>query len=178
MTKTFITNDCLAYFMYKKLGAEYQSPFIGSLFESDLQFLQFCKGYKEYMQIEPHFAPPFLPVTVMGNENAPVMFLGDIEIHWPHEKGTAEALLEKFKTRRARMEEPTFIWSDMQIFNEHSDEERAKMIAEFKALPNAIFVAKDDIEIHKAETLKRQADKFFSPVKWLDYDVMATHLLK
>lgn len=43
--KSYITNDCLAAFIYQKLSTEYGAPLIGSLFGSDEQYVKFCKNF-------------------------------------------------------------------------------------------------------------------------------------
>lgn len=174
---TFITNDCLATFIYKKLNQQYESPFMSSLFESDLQYLKFCQNFAKYMAMTPKIKKPKLPVTVMDITEVPAMFLGDIEIHWPHHEG--KSLLETFERRAKRMNNIKFIWSDMQIFNTHSPEDRRKLIREFKKIPNSIFVNKDDIEAHRDKSIDdRSNNNFMNVPKWLDYNIMAEHIIK
>ena len=178
MSRTFISNDCLAYFMYKKIREEYESPFIGSLFENDAQYLKFCQNFDRYIAMEPVFAKPLMPVTYMDYKEIPIMFLGDIEIHWPHESNGEAFLLEKYKRRLERLHDPLFIWSDMQMYNKHHVEGRDVLREEFRRIPNSIFVAKDDIEAHKDKSLdSRNKDDYFSVPAWLDYNAMANHVL-
>lgn len=179
MNQTLITNDCLAYFIYQRLKAEYASPFIGCIFEDDYQYLKFCQNYDEYIQIEPVIAEPKLLVTIMGQKIVPAMFLGDIEIHWPHEKDPT-ILLDKYKRRFERITKPMFLWSDMQIYNAHTPEELQKLKSDFKKISNSMFIEKDDIEEHRdksIEDLNRDRMGSLRIVKWLDYNVMASHVI-
>lgn len=177
---TLITNDCLATFIYKKLNQQYESPFMSSLFESDEQYLKFCQNFAKYIKKKPRIGKPKLPVTVMDITDVPVMFLGDIEIHWPHHEGNkGDGLLATYQRRKKRINNVKFIWSDMQIFNTHSQKDRRKLIREFKKIPNSIFVNKDDIEAHKDKSIDdRTNDNFMNVPKWLDYDIMAEHIIK
>lgn len=178
---TFITNDCLAYFLYNKAGDSYQSPFIGSLFEDDAQYVKFCKHFDEYIRMEPVFGEPKLPLAIRTYKNAPTTFLGDIEIHWPHEKGGKEKLLEKYQRRLERISDPIFIWSDMQTYNEgHSLKE------EFMQIPGSLFIHKDDIELHRDKLMEDRNPggvsggvvSKFQVLKWLDFNIMASHVLE
>ena len=179
---TFITNDCLAYFMYQKAGMSYASPFIGSLFESDEQYVKFCQNFNEYIKMEPVFGEPKMPVTIATYKDAPVMFLGDIEIHWPHEKKGKDYLLSKYKLRLERIEKPVFIWSDMQRYNVGNDHLKEN----FKKINSSLFVEKNDIEIHQDKSMDDRNDPevyvgvpgTFRVLRWLDYNVMAAHVLK
>ncbi len=174
---TLVTNDCLAYFIYKKQEIEYESPFISSLFEDDCQYLKFCQNYKKYIKKTPILGKPKLPVTVMNRDKVPVMFLGDVEIHWPH--NSEVDVIEKFKKRLERGGKPLFIWSDMQIFNKHTIKERKELIKQFKAIPNSIFIKKNDIEQHKAQSIKsRSSTNYMNVPTWLDYPLMADHIIK
>lgn len=179
MNRTFITNDCLAYFMYNKTREEYDSPLIGSLFEDDFQYVKFCRNFKKYIAMEPVFGEAKMPVTVMDYKSFPIMFLGDIEIHWPHESQGAGVLMEKFNRRLKRMKDPLFIWSDMQIYNRHHEAQRQMLIQGFKKVPGHVFVKKDDIEIHRDKSIgdRDKVDSHFSVPTWLDYNVMADHVL-
>ncbi len=169
---TYITNDCLALFIYKELNQQYESPLIGSLFESDLQYLKFCENFDHYINLTPRFGDPLLPVTEMDYKNVPVMFLDDIEIHFPHETDK-DILLGKWNRRKERMTKPIFIWSDMQIFNKDYS-----LKEQFKKLPNSIYVNKDDIEEHKDKEFVYSKEGYLNTVCWLDYPLMAKHIIK
>jgi len=169
---TYITNDCLAYFLYKKLKQEYHSPFIGSLFESDEQYLKFCLNYDDYINQEPRFDTPLLPMTKLDYDHTPVMFLGDIEIHWPHESKGVNHLLEKFNRRKQRLTKPLFVWSDMQMFNGFKPE----LKQQFQTL-NHIFVNKDDIPNFKDKSLEEVGPGHLKIPKWFDYNALANFIL-
>lgn len=179
MNRTLITNDCLAYFIYQKIGEEYLSPFIGSLFEDDKQYVKFCKYYKDYIKMIPVFGKAKLPVTKMDYQEFPIMFLGDIEIHWPHENNGPEFLMEKFNRRLARVTDPLFIWSDMQVYNVHEQADLEQQKSIFRDISVNLFVNKDDIEVHRSQSMDdRNGDGYLRCVKWLDYNLMADHVLR
>lgn len=167
--------------MYLKSGEQYASPFIGSLFESDEQYAKFCENFATYLNMEPVFAQEKMIQSISTYPDAPVMFLGDIEIHWPHEKHGVAGLLEKYLRRRERVKDPIFVWSDMQAYNNASSD----LIGRFKRIPGSLFTHKDDIETHRDKSLhdrnppvvKTGVASGFTTVKWLDYNIMASHVL-
>lgn len=138
---TYITNDCLAFFIYKKLNTNNLSPLIASLFESDEQYVKFCENFNEYIKMTPVFGEPKMKVKDLGRKNPPCMFLGDIEIHWVHEKNK-EDVLEKWNRRIKRIESPKFYWSDDQMFNGYSEELKQR----FMRIPNSVFIETKNIE--------------------------------
>lgn len=146
---TYITNDCLAAFMYQKLGMDYQSPLIGSLFGNDEHYLKFCKNFDKYIKLEPTFGKPNLPVKLLGVANQTIMFLGDIEIHWPHKNNDAYVLM-RYKERLANLQKDVvFLWSDEQMFDGYSE----KLRKEFEAIPGSRFMMVADIPNYRAGSL-------------------------
>lgn len=168
---TYVTNDCLAYFIYKNKNQEYESPFIGSLFESDEQYLKFCENYDKYIKLEPKFGKPKLYFTIMNYDQPIAMFLGDIEIHWPHE-GSANEVYVKFKRRLRRAINPVFIWSDMQMFNGYREDFKQR----FELIPDSRFIEKEDIADFKDKSLEDIGNGFLKIVKWFDYNILAKHI--
>lgn len=168
---TYVSNDCLAWFIYKNKNQEYESPFIGSLFESDEQYLKFCENYDYYIKLEPRFKEPELFYTVMNYEKPIAMFLGDIEIHWPHEENDEE-VLQNFKRRLGRVTAPVFLWSDMQMFNGYREDFKQR----FRQIPNARFLEHTEIEAFKDKSLDDIGTGFLKIVKWFDYNILAKHI--
>lgn len=168
---TYVSNDCLAYFIYKNKNQQYESPFIGSLFESDEQYLKFCENYDYYINLEPTFGQPKLPVTIMNFDHPVIMFLGDIEIHWPHE-GSQDHVLDRFKRRLTRASVPLLLWSDMQMFNGYREDFKQR----FKVIPNSKFIEKNEIEEFKDKSLEDIGQGILKIVTWFDYNILANHL--
>ena len=48
MKFSYITNNCLAQVLYFSESREYDSPFIGSIFLNDHQFIKLCHNYNYY----------------------------------------------------------------------------------------------------------------------------------
>lgn len=148
---TYITNDCLAAFIYKKLGVSYQSPLIGMLFPNDKQYVKFCKNFDHYIKVEPTFGEAKFPIKYMGgHKTPPIMFLEDIEIHWVH-KDDAKYVLMRWKERLNDItDNPFFLWSDEQMFDGYSDELRK----EFEAIPHSKFIKVADIPNYQPGSLQ------------------------
>jgi hypothetical protein len=72
------------------------------------------------------------------------MFLGDVEIHWIHECNE-KLLMKKYRERLrvSRELEPVFLWSDPEMFNIHSEDERVEFILRFCVIPRkTLFLTK------------------------------------
>lgn len=78
-----------------------------------------------------------------------IMFLDDIEIHWPHRNDDAH-VLSRWKSRMERMGEVVFLWSDEQMFDGYSEELRK----EFEAIPGSRFFEVKDIPNYKPKSLQ------------------------
>jgi uncharacterized protein (DUF1919 family) len=176
MSITYISNNCgnLSFFFKEK--REYDHPFIGCLFVNDEQYIKFCINFDYYINLSPRIGIP--------NENSvwakqsgnkwyqhkeiippyPVIYLGDdndeIEIHFIHESSNIE-LLEKYNRRleRYKLNKPNIIFmlSCADLCNNHSNENRQKLIREFTSINNnilnhktSIYLSryKEDISIH------------------------------
>jgi len=162
MDYTLISNSCVSAKIYQLLNpgvhksfVDYTNPFIASWFPEDEQYLKFCERYEYYTSLEPRFGEPgtcfnwYRDTRKYVNlsrkiTNYPVMFLGDIEIHWIHECN--EKLLLKKYTERLRISrelEPVFLWSDPEMFNIHSPEERFSLLYRFCQIPRkTLFLTK------------------------------------
>jgi hypothetical protein len=93
----------------------------------------------------------------------PVMFLGDIEIHWLHETNI-KLLLKKYRERllESRKLEPVFLWSSPEMFNIHLNGERETLICRFNLIPQkTIFLTNDP-----AEELERENTKVVFVPEW------------
>jgi len=57
MDISFLSNTCIGHQMFNqtKLKKEYNTPFIGSLFVNDYDFIKYCSNYEHYMNINPRF---------------------------------------------------------------------------------------------------------------------------
>lgn len=168
MSFTFFNNTCLGSLLYKNIIKKpHNNPFVGSLFVNDTQFVKFCLNLKYYMSLRPVFSLPKTD-SVWAKENGspwynhpeiaipyPVMFLGDIEIHWIHENDT-NALLLKYYRRMNRYKEenpiPFFILSNSQLLNDHEDGEYNKMIESFISLQTALYLSKYEKDRAKNDT--------------------------
>ena len=166
MKFSYISNNCLSQVIYFSESREYDSPFIGSLFVNDFDFLKLCKNYNYYISIKPEFSKPKNDSKWCIQNTGPwykhneiqipypVMFLEDIEIHWIHEKDI-NVLLEKYHRHIGRFQAentvPLFMLSISDLCNDHDDCDYAKLIKEFTDIPNSIYLTKhiNDLKINK-----------------------------
>lgn len=174
MEYTLISNSCVSSVIYQlynpgvhKLFVDYTNPFIASWFPEDEQFVKFCEHYDFYTSLEPRFGEPecfnwYRDTRSYRNLNRrlpvyPVMFLGDIEIHWIHEK-SEKLLMKKYRERLkvSKELEPVFLWSDPEMFNIHSEAERFWFLCRFYLMPEkTIFLTKYRHEAMDEKTTKR-----------------------
>jgi len=157
---SYITNNCITVFVYKRLKKPYDNPFVGSLFQNDEQFLKFCRQYNYYIKQIPRFSKP-LQATFKHHRirNYPVMFLDDIEIHWIHEKSPTK-LIDKYKRRLIRNKGllPFFFWSDSQLYQFHPPEERERIIASFLEIPHSVYFRMEEIPKWKRLSMHNRED--------------------
>ena len=163
MRFSYISNNCLAQLLYFWESREYDSPFIGSIFLNDFQYVKLCQNYEYYISLKPVLAEP-LKDSIWAKQNSgiwykhieispgyPVMFLDDIEIHWIHEHDI-NLLLEKYNRRIQRYKEngsiPIFMLSFSDLCNDHVEDEYVKLINDFTSIENSIYLTKykDDIK--------------------------------
>lgn len=150
--KAYISNTCSNIGLY---NGPYNHPFIGSLFVNDEQYIQFCQHFDEYIRITPTFGEPNTQ-SVWAQQNGnqgwykhpsihppyPVMYLGDIEIHWIHET-ECNSLLTKYNRRLQRYyttnATPVFLLSCSELLNDHSDHGWT-LSRQFLNIPNSIYI--------------------------------------
>lgn len=156
---TYISNNCTNISFYFTENREYDHPFIGSLFVNDKQYVKFCKNFSTYLDIDPIFGEPSETSTwALQNGGKwykhpeipvpyPVMYLGDVEIHWIHEKDR-NVLMEKYIRRRERLRNSpnntglVFLLSVSDLCNDHLQEEYSKLIREFLSIPTSLYLTK------------------------------------
>lgn len=183
----FISNDCTTTRIYPSLNRPYDTPFIASLFEDDMQYLKFCLNFEHYMSLTPRFEPPILPVHAADPqvplEKVVTMFLGDIEIHWIHHSDPDEVREDYYRRlERGQGKLPFFIWSDSTLYQPHPPEEREYLISQFLSLPENQRV------YFRKENIPKWADQSFDdqnytvghviPLKWNDMHLVAEMVLQ
>jgi uncharacterized protein (DUF1919 family) len=154
---SYVSNNCLSQILYKHDENAYDSPFIGSIFVNDKDYIKLCKNYEYYLNVEPQFGEPKTD-SLWAKQNGspwykhveinipyPVMYLEDIEIHWIHETDK-NILLEKYKRRLARYREngnkPLFLLAFSDLCNNHMRDDYIEMIKEFTDLEDSIYLTK------------------------------------
>lgn len=136
---SLVTNNCTTVFVYRLLpdllGGEYQTPWIGMQIPDDEEFLSLCLYYDQYMALDPTIGKRRYP-CLSDQEDTVCMHLGDVEVHWPHDRD-ADDVMEKFLRRRERSRDktPFFFWSDYQTYQNRTYAGREAMIARFLSLP-------------------------------------------
>lgn len=168
MKFSYVTNNCLAQALYFSESREYESPFIGSIFLNDYQYVKMCKNYEYYISLKPVFSEPKIDSIWAKQNNGvwykhveispgyPVMFLDDIEIHWIHENDT-NLLLEKYNRRMQRYRQlglvPLFMLSFSDLCNDHSKEEYTKLINDFTSIENSLYLTKYKEDINNRDNV-------------------------
>lgn len=168
MQYSYISNNCLAQVLYFSESREYDSPFIGSIFLNDCQYVKFCQNYEYYISLEPVFGEPKTDSIWAKQNNGiwykheeispgyPVMFLHDIEIHWIHENDVS-LLLEKYNRRLQRYRQsssvPLFTLSFSDLCNDHTEYDYNKLIDDFTSVENSIYLTKYKNDIKDKENV-------------------------
>ena len=118
----------------------YNNPFITSLIPNDADYLKLVNNFEKYIVLsgilgeakkDSLFAIQNKNIYYIHHEIKtpyPVIYLGDIEIHYIHENNE-EICLNKFNRRMERMREIInnekykiiFTWSFSEFFNDHED---------------------------------------------------------
>jgi uncharacterized protein (DUF1919 family) len=148
---------------------------MGSYFQDDNQYLKFCKNFEYYISLIPYFSSPKLPIDTNNPEilpdSFPVMFLGDIEIHWIHEIDE-HICLNKYNRRLERLKNkiPFFIWGDSLLHRYHTEDDRIKNIKEFNTIKNSVYFNKDNIKEWRYKSFNDRVinNGWAQPLKWLD----------
>ena len=101
-----VANNCLGSRLYKILGREYNTPFVGLMILPEC-FAKLVSNFDYYMEKEITFIkkskyPPHNEPG-RGADQYPLGLLGDIELHFIHYK-TPEDAVEKWTRRKARMD--------------------------------------------------------------------------
>lgn len=182
---SFITNNCLGSSIYQRLKREYDNPFMGSYFQDDDQYLKFCLNFEYYINLEPTFSSPKLPIDTKNSEcppdSFPVMFLEDIEIHWIHETDK-DVCLDKYKRRIDRMKNkfPFFIWGDSLLHRPHTEKHRENLIIDFMKIKNSIYFNKYNINEWKDKSFedRKKNSGWAQPLNWLDSNFIFDLLYK
>ena len=157
MKFSYVSNNCLSQIIYFSESREYDSPFIGSIFLNDYQYVKLCKNYNYYISLKPIFGEPRNNSIWCEQNNGPwykhkeilpgypVMFLDDIEIHWIHENNI-DILLEKYFRRIERYKKnnliPLFMLSISDLCNDHTNEEYLNLVTEFTNIENSLYLTK------------------------------------
>ena len=169
---SLVSNSCASWYTYIAFEnrnindkfIDYSNPFIACWFPDDEAYVRFCENYEYYVSLEPRFGKPInlnwervakskWHLGLSPNSYL-VMFLDDIEIHWIHDTNPT-LLLQKFKSRLAdgKEKELVFLWSDSEMFNTCTEEERNNLVKRFNSIKNkTIFLTKYSQEEYRDET--------------------------
>lgn len=103
MTFSIISNNCWGSDYYSNNNIEYKTPFVG-LFIHAPCYIKLLMNFNDYMNLELYH----LNKSKYGETKYPIGTLGDIEIHFLHER-SFEIAKEKWDRRKKRMDEPYFV---------------------------------------------------------------------
>jgi uncharacterized protein (DUF1919 family) len=117
MNNIIISNSCVGFNIIKhKKILPYNNPFIGSLIPNDDDYLKLVNNFYNYVNAPIKLGNAKIDsLFTIQNKNIyclhpdiktpyPIIYLGDIEIHFIHEKNNADCL-NKFNYRIERMRE-------------------------------------------------------------------------
>lgn len=166
----FISNTCACIHLYKHFNIEYNHPFIGSLFVNDDQYIKFCSNFNYYINCTPIINKPNdKSIFAIQNEGVwyknsvistpyVVIYLDDIEIHMVHETDE-KIVLETYNRRLKRYKQSCvqpifFILSCSELINDHSEDERIKLLKEFVAIKNSVYICKDVLDLELNDNKK------------------------
>ena len=141
MNNIIISNSCVGFNIIKsKKILPYNNPFIGSLIPNDDDYLKLVNNFYKYIGLPAKLGEAKKDsLFAIQNKNIyclhpdiktpyPIIYLGDIEIHFMHENNEVDCL-NKFNYRIERMREIIknekykifFTWSFSEFFNDHED---------------------------------------------------------
>jgi uncharacterized protein (DUF1919 family) len=141
MNNIIISNSCVGQFIMKnKSILPWNNPFIGSLIPNDEDYLKLINNFDKYISLPAKLGEAKKDsLFAIQNKNIyyihreiktpyPIIDLGDIEIHFIHEKNK-EDCLNTFNRRMERMNQIInnekykiiFTWSYSEFFNDHTD---------------------------------------------------------
>tara|TARA_R110000787_G_scaffold79912_1_gene174349 strand:+ start:35 stop:601 length:567 start_codon:yes stop_codon:yes gene_type:complete len=100
---TIITDNCFGVGYMKQLNRPYESPFF-SVYILAPDYIKLLENFDKYMRLKPVAQRAVGNTKYYAKERQyPVLLLGDIEIHFAHEKGGAAGAISKWDTRKKRM---------------------------------------------------------------------------
>jgi uncharacterized protein (DUF1919 family) len=141
MNTIIISNSCVGHWIMKNKNIlPYNNPFIASLIPNDSDYLKLVNNFEKYIGLygvlgeaktDSLFAIQNKNIYYIHHEIKtpyPVIYLGDIEIHFIHEDNQNDCLTT-FNRRMERMREIInnekykiiSVWSFSEIFNDHED---------------------------------------------------------
>ena len=141
MNNIIISNSCVGQFIIKNKNIfPYNNPFIGSLIPNDDDYLKLVNNFNSYIDAPVKLGEPkknslfaIQSKKIYYNHRLvknpyPIIYFGDIEIHFIHENDEIECL-NKFNRRLERMKEIInnqkykiiFTMSFSEFFNNHSN---------------------------------------------------------
>jgi len=142
MNNIIISNTCIGWSVMKKLNDNnnYNNPFIGSIILNDNDYIKLINNLDKYIYMQPYLDNPKNDSLFAIQNNGiwykheeisipyPVIFLGDIEIHYIHENNFNECL-DKVNRRLIRFRELIeqnnykiiILLSFSELLNDHQD---------------------------------------------------------
>jgi uncharacterized protein (DUF1919 family) len=155
-----ISNNCWGAELYKRIGIEYNTPFVG-LYVFGPDYLKLLESFDYYLECELSFQKTSKWIT--GSFHYPVGMLDDIEIHFLHYKDNEEA---KFKWDR-RLERMKSIKDKDKYYFKICDRDLtdSNIIIHFHNLPfkNKISFGINEINHPNHLQIKENEDHKFVP---------------
>lgn len=174
-----ISNDCWGAELYRWMGLEYNSPFVGLMLMAPC-YLKFLKDPKKYISAQLEFIPKsrYEELNNLRDKDGyyPIGELLDIEIHFLHYNTENEAI-EKWNRRKLRID-----WDNLFIkFTLDKDYAEEVHLNEFEKLPyqrkvcfskydhlNSEICVKVKGFTDNGKILFKQCMREFDIVKWIN----------
>ena len=99
---SLVSNNCYGVAHEKSKGKEYTTPFF-SVFILAPDYIKLLEDFDNYIKLDPVAVQDNVSRHYIKNRKYPVLLLGDVEIHCPHDKDWEKAI-EKWCRRRDRMD--------------------------------------------------------------------------
>ena len=124
---TIISNNCVGGLIYKQLGFQYRTPFVGLFILPD-DYYKLTKDFRYYMEQELVFEEELISSS-WTHEVYPLGHLGDIDIHFLHYSSIEEART-KWEKRKKRIN-----WDNLYFKFDNKDSASEEILNKMDNLP-------------------------------------------
>lgn len=177
---TIISNNCVAGWIYRKIGLPYTTPTIGLFFFSE-DYIKFLENFNYYISLPLKFINSSRHPEAneaLKKKKYPVGLLGDeIEIQFIHST-TEDEVAEKWKRRTERIafDNLFIIYSDRDDFHEEFLQRFEKLPFQHKIFFSSkprkskfvVFIRDFEKEAQVGPSYNREYEKYIDVIKWIN----------